>query len=774
MHNLSPTGICSVLTLTRLLKQSRNVSRRSKKFWFLLSQRLILDPLPVATNLSLSLLPHPPLVIATLATMTIRTSSLLDNRPFVTAGPPNLLAVVEAVALPDPTNAPSPVAGNISRYPENWNSISRNSFISNTINVGYKIQFVHSPRLPPSIRCSNLSSKKFLTLNDQVQTLLRSGAISQVKYSEDLLLSRIFTVKKANGKDRMILDLSELNKQIVKVSFKMETVDHIKSLIRRGDYMNSIDLSDAFFSVNLHPSCKKYVSFEFNHVCYSFNVLPFGMTSSPRIFSKVLKPAIIWLRSQGLKISFYLDDIFIAADSIQLLSSHTSLTLKLLTFLGFFPNYSKSSLIPSQTLIHLGYVWNSSSLSIHLPSEKLDKTRNFAFKLLNRQHSLRDISSFLGKVISHSSAFKYAPLHYRRLQLEYCKLVGGNIPWDSTIVLSNESYDDIKWWAHCPNNLPPLSLTPPDPQISLYTDASNTGWGCILSSGESASGSWSSEDSSQHINFLELKSVYLSLVFFLHIIKNSSIMIFSDNSTTVFYINRVGGTHSDNLCSLALELWSFLEKHNIQCLAKHIPGLLNNEADMHSRLFSTRHEYGLNQHAFNQLFSLLNFIPSIDLFASSSNHKLTPYVSWLPDTTASYQDAFSFSWPPFSYAFPPIPLINRVVQKAISDNVKDLILITPAWPGLISLPLILPLISSDPIFIPSSYITGPLPTRYRFPVVAWHICISVASPTIFQAKLYPPSPTASEIPPFKATCDSGENFTRLLQLKGIKINFPFP
>ena len=154
----------------------------------------------------------------------------------------------------------------------------------------------------------------------------------------------------------MIIDLSHLNRQIVKVHFKMEGLDTIKCLIAKDDFMASIDLADAFLSIALHSSSKRFTVFEIFGQRYCFNVLPFGFTSSPRIFSKILKPVISFLRAKGFKITSYLDDIFLCAASYSLLSSQVEVCIDLLVSLGFSPNYTKSCLFPSQEIVHLGYV----------------------------------------------------------------------------------------------------------------------------------------------------------------------------------------------------------------------------------------------------------------------------------------------------------------------------------------------------------------------------------------------------------------------------------
>ena len=122
----------------------------------------------------------------------------------------------------------------------------------------------------------------------------------------------------------------------------MEIFLTIKSLIQQYDYFSSIDLSDAFFTIPLHADSKKFVVFEFENIRYCYNVLKFGLTSSPRIFCKMLKPAINCIRSEGIKISSHLDDIFLCFCSISQLQFQINLTLNVLLSLGFIPNYRKS------------------------------------------------------------------------------------------------------------------------------------------------------------------------------------------------------------------------------------------------------------------------------------------------------------------------------------------------------------------------------------------------------------------------------------------------
>ena len=107
------------------------------------------------------------------------------------------------------------------------------------------------------------------------------------------------------------------------------------------------------------------------------------------------------------------------------------------------------------------------------------------------------------------------------------------------------------------------------------------GWGAYLSSGEFTSGSLNLTDSQEHINYLELKTIFLAVQEFEYLLKNKSILIRCDNTTAVFYVNKLGGTHSKKLCLLSLKIWYLFNQYLIVCICTHITGLENTIAQVY-------------------------------------------------------------------------------------------------------------------------------------------------------------------------------------------------
>ena len=136
---------------------------------------------------------------------------------------------------------------------------------------------------------------------------------------------------------------------------------------------------------------------------------------------------------------------------------------------------------------------------------------------------------------------------------------------------------------------------------------------------------------------------------------------------------QVGGTQSPSLSLLALELWSFLLTQGSWVTARHLPGVLNVEADVASREFNTRTEWMLRQDVFQDIAHHF-YVPEIVLFASRLNHQLPLYVSRLPDPSASAVDAFQQNWSQWkSFIHPPVVLLPRILQKVRSDKATALL-----------------------------------------------------------------------------------------------------
>ncbi|XP_024071350.2 uncharacterized protein LOC112117576 [Terrapene carolina triunguis] len=210
------------------------------------------------------------------------------------------------------------------------------------------------------------------------------------------------------------------------------------------------------------------------------------------------------------------------------------------------------------------------------------------------------------------------------------------------------------------------------------SDASDLGWGAHIGNVQTQ-GMWSTPDLFLHINVKELRAIHLACTAFLTHFHGRVVRVLTDNTAAMYYINKQGGTHSLALCWEALALWEFCIAHDISLRAAHLPGVRNMQADRLSRVFSPQYEWSLLSEVTHRLFQEWG-TPQIDLFATRWNQRCPQFCSRGGVGKDTILDAFLMSWSgQLLYAFPPLPLIPKVLEKVKVDKAR-VILIAPAWP----------------------------------------------------------------------------------------------
>ena len=90
----------------------------------------------------------------------------------------------------------------------------------------------------------------------------------------------------------------------------MDTIHTITKLIEKDCFMASVDLKDAYYSVPIAKSPRKYLRFLFKGHLFQFTCLPNGLCCAPRKFSKLLQPALSELHEKGHISSGNIDDLY--------------------------------------------------------------------------------------------------------------------------------------------------------------------------------------------------------------------------------------------------------------------------------------------------------------------------------------------------------------------------------------------------------------------------------------------------------------------------------
>ena len=574
-------------------------------------------------------------------------------------------------------------AGSISRHFTAWTKLTSDNNIL-TLVKGFTLELLS---VPQQVQAPQQLITKPSDLNIAIPLLneLRlKNVIESTVFHPRGFISNIFLREKKNGKHRLILNLKPLNRHVEYHHFKMETLTAALLLMSPHCFMASIDLTDAYYSVNVSKAHRKFLQFQFQGRCYRFTCLANGIGSAPRTFTKLLKVPLSHLReSFGIHITAYLDDLFLVAHSPDKLLSNIKITCQLLQDLGFAISSAKSVLVPSISIQYLGFTLNSQSMQITQGAGKPEELKTLVHNCIQADKmTIREFAGVLGKLAATLPGNKYGMVFLKTLETQKARALSrNNYSYEGTINISPLIKTELRWWLE---NIELFSrpVHVPNPDITIFTDASLQGWGCHLPHLQiQTGGRWGPNEWGQDINYLELNAILLSLLTCCRDYSNKHILIRSDNTTAVSGINRQGSTHSVNCNNITRQIWTWAMDTKNWLSASHCPGVLNVEADIASRLFNDSTEWTLDNKTFNHLCKKFG-TPTIDLFASRLNFKLDTYCAWLPDPGASKIDCFTLDWSMYSYiyAFPPFSLVARTLRKIIMDG-TDALVIVPHWPS---------------------------------------------------------------------------------------------
>ena len=164
---------------------------------------------------------------------------------------------------------------------------------------------------------------------------------------------------------------------------------------------------------------------------------------------------------------------------------------------------------------------------------------------------------------------------------------------------------------------------------------------------------------------------------------------------------QTGGHGVQSLCLLTSRLLRWTESFDVHLDVRYLPGESNVLADVLSRrgqVVGT--EWSLHPQVARALLRAWGN-PSIDLFATCLNAKLPLYCSLVPDPQVVFEDAFRHPWDDLDlYAFPPFPLVGRVIARVQESSSVAMTLVAPLWPEKEWFADLLLLLTQPPLALP--------------------------------------------------------------------------
>ena len=522
----------------------------------------------------------------------------------------------------------------------------------------------------------------------------------------------------------------------------MESLATVRDLIRRDDYCCGIDLKDAYFHLAIHKEHRNKLRFQWKGKQFQYRCAPFGVTSLPRIFTKLMKNIIKVVRGWGIRIVFYLDDLLIMANSKSLVVQQTIQVIQFMMQLGLTINWKKCKLIPTQRIIFLGFNIDTHNLTFLVTPDrrKSIKQELKSVKSLTTEGQevpIRQVARLIGKLMAIELAVFPTRLQTWALirNLNSFRVRG----WEAKMPLNQESIEEINWWMNNFQEWNGRAIFLPPPTRTLQTDASGKGWGAIFNNLE-AYGPWSMAEHEFGNNVKELLAGFYGVQSFMADLQHKTILLQMDNITAVAYVNKMGG-RINQLGQIAKIFWNWCIQKDIKVLAQYIPGK-ENLADLPSRLESDRNDWMLNPKVFQMIPVNMGPIQSrlicqqtqpssgqfLQLASRTRSHSNRRFLAVLEKSPRMGQPSIRTYW--------------KGIGKGTQGKMH-LTIVAPIWPTqpwfpvlaemLIDFPRLLPQMTD--LYLPG-FLGNELPLHQPFwNSAVWHISGEQSSSMAFQEKL---------------------------------------
>ncbi|KAG7543894.1 Ribonuclease H domain [Arabidopsis thaliana x Arabidopsis arenosa] len=179
------------------------------------------------------------------------------------------------------------------------------------------------PGIDPSIICHKLNVdpsfkpvkqkrrklgvERAKAVNDEVDKLLRIGSIREVQYPE--WVANTVVVKKKNGKDRVCIDFTDLNKACPKDSFPLPHIDRLVESTAGNELLTFMDAFSGYNQIMMDPEDQEKTSFITDRGTYCYKVMPFGLKNAGATYQRLVNK--MFHEHLGKTMEVYIDDMLV-------------------------------------------------------------------------------------------------------------------------------------------------------------------------------------------------------------------------------------------------------------------------------------------------------------------------------------------------------------------------------------------------------------------------------------------------------------------------------
>ena len=599
----------------------------------------------------------------------------------VYSGTSGFTAALEEDLPHEPAGSEPVATGNISSCADFWRSFVRSSWVMDWIECGYRLMWEQAAPAPKESPNSPSAGAHGEFVSSAIAEMLLAGAITQLPFgARPAVVSPLGVVPKPRSeKLRLIINMRYVNRHLIKRVFKFEGLADLADLAKKGDFAISYDLTSGYYHVALHPSSRSFVGFSWKGKYYVYNRLPFGLSTAPWVFSKVMRELVMFWRRSGIRVLPYLDDFLFLEQGEQACLQMSRRVESDFFAAGLQINKEKCCRTPSQQIRHLGFDVDLAAGKFSVPSDKWEALKASVDALLTARRGrvqARTVASLVGTVISMRLAWgPVSQLYTRHLYA----LINSVVSLNCWIVVSEEAANELLFWQQLPQLRFVADIWPCTKGLAVRvaTDASDMGWGGITLTGprEVAHEYFTEEESRESSTFRELLGVRRCLQALVRRCEGRLVVLQVDAMNLLGVINR--GSRRLALNELARDLFWFCLRHEITLSVEWVPREENSLADDISKLLIPD-DWMLSKKYF-QLLDRRWGPHTCDLFASQANNQCAKFYSLHWCRGSAGVNAFGYDWSTDNcWVNCPYRLIGRV-WRCLQAQGAAASLLVPLW-----------------------------------------------------------------------------------------------
>jgi len=164
---------------------------------------------------------------------------------------------------------------------------------------------------PVAQKKQNLGEERRQVARDEADKLLQVGFIRKAHYTT--WLANVVMVKKANGKWRMCVDYTDLNKACPKDSYPLPTIDRLVDGAAGHHILSFLDAYSGYNQIQMHPVDRKKTAFMTDFDNFYYEVMPFELKNARAIYQRLMDH--LFHNMIGRNVEVYVDDIVVKSDS---------------------------------------------------------------------------------------------------------------------------------------------------------------------------------------------------------------------------------------------------------------------------------------------------------------------------------------------------------------------------------------------------------------------------------------------------------------------------